>query len=82
MDIKIGLLVKNRITLQDVVTTSQQVKKKDKKHNRTSVLLDGALPGGVGGFSKANQEMIEVYCVCVVFISPMQYIVGSQFDST
>ncbi len=60
MDIKIGLLVKNRITLQDVVTTSQQVKKKDKKHNRTSVLLDGVLAGGMGGFSKANQEMIEV----------------------
>ncbi len=63
MDIKIGLLVKNRITLQDVVTTSQQVKKKDKKHNRTSMLLDGSLPGGVGGFSRANQEMIEVMCV-------------------
>ncbi|XP_064390864.1 ras GTPase-activating-like protein IQGAP1 isoform X3 [Halichondria panicea] len=61
MDIKIGLLVKNRITLQDVVTTSQQVKKKDKKHNRASMLLDGSLPGGVGGFSRANQEMIENY---------------------
>ena len=61
MDIKIGLLVKNRISLQDVVTHSQQVKKKDKKHNRQSMLLDGAAPTGVGGFTKANREMVEVH---------------------
>ena len=59
MDIKIGLLVKNRITLQDVVSTSQQVRHKDKKSNRHSMLLDGS-GVGVGGLSKANHEKIEV----------------------
>lgn len=60
MDIKIGLLVKNRITLQDVVSTSQQVKRKDKKSNRHSQILDQGAGFGVGGLSKANHEKIEV----------------------
>ena len=60
MDIKIGLLVKNRISVQDVLSHTQQVKGKDKKHNRHSALLDPAVPIGVGGLSKANHEMIEV----------------------
>ena len=61
MDIKIGLLVKNRITLQDVISTSQQVKHKDKKGNRHSQVLDQASGMGVGGLSKANHEKVEVH---------------------
>ena len=62
MDIKIGLLVKNRLTLQDLVSHSQQVKRKDKRANRHSQLLDGAAvaAASVGGLTKANQEKIEV----------------------
>ena len=60
MDIKIGLLVKNRISLQDVVSHSQQVKRKDKKGNRHSQILDQGSGIGVGGLSKANHEKIEV----------------------
>ena len=78
MDIKIGLLVKNRISLQDVLSTSQQVRHKDKKGHRQSQILDQ--PGmGVGGLSKANHEKIEVclsgdivvnvvFCCCYFFI--------------
>ena len=60
MDVKIGLLVKNRISLQDVLSTTQQVKHKDKKGNRHSQILDQAPVAGVGGLSKANHEKIEV----------------------
>lgn len=60
MDIKIGLLVKNRISLQDVVSTSQQVKRKDRKGNRHSQILDQGSGVGVGGLSKANHEKLEV----------------------
>lgn len=59
IDIKIGLLVKNRITLQDVVSHTQQVKGKDKKANRQSILMESGMPG-VGSLTKANHEMIEV----------------------
>ena len=81
MDIKIGLLVKNRISLQDVVSHSQQVKRKDKKRNRQSQLLDASgvpVVAGVGGLSKANHEMVEVcVCVCVcVHVHCTQYIYG------
>ncbi len=60
MDIKIGLLVKNRISLQDVLSTSQQVRGKDKKGQRQSQILDQGPGIGVGGLSKANHEKIEV----------------------
>ena len=61
MDIKIGLLVKNRLTLQDLVSHSQSVRRKDKKSNRHSQLLDGgAVAAAVGGLTKANHEKIEV----------------------
>ena len=63
MDIKIGLLVKNRISLQDVVSTSQQVRHKDKKGNRQSQILDQGPGSGVGGLSKANHEKLEVRIV-------------------
>lgn len=60
MDIKIGLLVKNRISLQDVISTTQQVKRKDKKSNRHSQILDQGSGVGVGGLSKSNHEKVEV----------------------
>ena len=60
MDIKIGLLVKNRISLQDVVTHAKQVKRKDKRRGvGTTSVVEGAT-GGIGGLSKANQEKLEV----------------------
>jgi len=62
MDIKIGLLVKNRISVQDVLSTSPQVRGKDKKgHNRQSQIFDSS-GMGVGGLSKANHEKVEVRC--------------------
>ena len=65
MDIKIGLLVKNRLTLQDLVSHSQQVRRKDRKANRHSQLLEGgAVAAAVGGLTKANHEKVEV-CKCV-----------------
>ena len=64
MDIKIGLLVKNRITLQDVISTSQQqARHKDKKGNRHSQILEQGPGAGVGGLSKANHEKLEVRVV-------------------
>ena len=65
MDIKIGLLVKNRLTLQDLVSHSQQVRRKDKKANRHSQLLDGGAvaAAAVGGLTKANHEKVEVQCM-------------------
>ena len=69
MDIKIGLLVKNRLTLQDLVSHSQQVRRKDRRANRHSQILDGgAVPGAaVGGLTKANHEKVEVcWFVCVL----------------
>ena len=60
MDIKIGLLVKNRISVQDVLSTSQQVKHKDKKSHRHSQILEQGSGAGVGGLSKANHEKLEV----------------------
>lgn len=51
MDIKIGLLVKNRITLQDVVSQSARLKK-------TGAQEIGAR---LGTLSKANRETVESY---------------------
>lgn len=57
MDIKIGLLVKNTISLEDVVSHSRQVNK-----NRTKgAKADGQdLVPSTGGFSKQTQAKIEV----------------------
>ena len=66
MDIKIGLLVKNRLTLQDLVSHSQQVRRKDRRANRHSQLLEGgAVAAAVGGLTKANHEKVEVCSVCM-----------------
>ncbi|XP_071965733.1 ras GTPase-activating-like protein IQGAP1 isoform X2 [Antedon mediterranea] len=51
MDIKIGLLVKNRITLQDVVTHSKKLKTADM----------GRPASGIKSLSKEKRHMLESY---------------------
>lgn len=63
MDIKIGLLVKNRISLEDVVTHSSQIKKDRRKGGASvSATADSSAlsSAGLGGLTKANQQRIEV----------------------
>jgi len=60
MDVKIGLLIRNRISLKDVIPTSQRVQPK------AATTGQGA-PGShsyLGGFSKASQEKLEVGYLC------------------
>lgn len=63
MDIKIGLLVKNRISLEDVVTHSSQIKKERRK-GAAAVAATGDSSAmsttGLGALTKANQQKIEV----------------------
>ena len=64
MDIKIGLLVKNRISLEDVVTHSTQIKKERRKGGASVSVTAGdssaLLSTGLGGLTKANQQRLEV----------------------
>lgn len=53
MDIKIGLLVKNRITLQDVISQNKTLK----KHHDSSA----ALNQGLKSLSKQSRERLEAY---------------------
>ncbi|CAL1534099.1 unnamed protein product [Lymnaea stagnalis] len=52
MDIKIGLLIKNRITLQDVVTHNKKLTKRSEESSRG---------GGLKALSKENHEKLENY---------------------
>lgn len=53
MDIKIGLLIKNRVTLQDVVTHGKKLSKhREDGHN---------MPKGLKGLSKACHDRLEAY---------------------
>lgn len=52
MDIKIGLLVKNRLSLQDVVSHSKKLKKGEDTEKKQ---------GGLKALSKENREMLESY---------------------
>ncbi|KAH9500962.1 Ras GTPase-activating-like protein iqgap1 [Bulinus truncatus] len=52
MDIKIGLLIKNRITLQDVVTHNKKLAKRGEESSRG---------GGLKALSKENHERLETY---------------------
>nr|KAI8756299.1 ras GTPase-activating-like protein IQGAP1 isoform X2 [Biomphalaria glabrata] len=52
MDIKIGLLIKNRITLQDVVTHNKKLAKRGE---------ESARGGGLKALSKENHERLEKY---------------------
>ncbi|XP_030647761.1 ras GTPase-activating-like protein IQGAP2 isoform X2 [Chanos chanos] len=56
MDIKIGLLVKNRITLQDVVTHSKKMKSKKIKND----FVKGNTQG-IKGLSKDKRKRLEAY---------------------
>ncbi|CAL9701205.1 unnamed protein product [Knipowitschia caucasica] len=60
MDIKIGLLVKNKITLQDVVSHSKRLTKKN--HNRLStMMLQTGTRGGLKALSKDKRAKLEAY---------------------
>lgn len=58
MDIKIGLLVKNRITLQDVVSHSKKLNKKGK--GQADELVTGDKQG-IKGLSKEKRKKLEAY---------------------
>ncbi|KAM8793472.1 ras GTPase-activating-like protein IQGAP2 [Eudromia elegans] len=58
MDIKIGLLVKNRITLQDVVLHSKKLNKKNKSQLEEMVMVDKQ---GIKGLSKERRKKLEAY---------------------
>ncbi|XP_035165943.1 ras GTPase-activating-like protein IQGAP2 isoform X6 [Oxyura jamaicensis] len=58
MDIKIGLLVKNRITLQDVVLHSKKLNKKSKNQLEEMVMIDKQ---GIKGLSKERRKKLEAY---------------------
>ncbi|XP_034026002.1 ras GTPase-activating-like protein IQGAP2 [Thalassophryne amazonica] len=55
MDIKIGLLVKNRITLQDVVSHSKKMNKKSKEDLAEGDKL------GIKGLTKGKRRKLEAY---------------------
>ncbi|NXQ82809.1 IQGA2 protein, partial [Nyctibius grandis] len=58
MDIKIGLLVKNRITLQDVVLHSKKLNKKSRSQLEEMVMVDKQ---GIKGLSKERRKKLEAY---------------------
>ncbi|XP_039240467.1 ras GTPase-activating-like protein IQGAP2 isoform X5 [Pipra filicauda] len=58
MDIKIGLLVKNRITLQDVVLHSKKLNKKSKSQLEEMVMVEKQ---GIKGLSKERRKKLEAY---------------------
>ncbi|XP_036382169.1 ras GTPase-activating-like protein IQGAP2 [Megalops cyprinoides] len=59
MDIKIGLLVKNRITLQDVVSHSKKLKNKKSKVNKEDMAMGDKQ--GIKGLSKEKRKKLEAY---------------------
>ncbi|KAJ8380391.1 hypothetical protein SKAU_G00011690 [Synaphobranchus kaupii] len=59
MDIKIGLLVKNRITLQDVVSHSKKMKNKKSKVNKDDLAMGDKQ--GIKGLSKGKRRKLEAY---------------------
>ncbi|KAF3695882.1 Ras GTPase-activating-like protein IQGAP1 p195 [Channa argus] len=59
MDIKIGLLVKNRITLQDVVSHSKKMKNKKNKASKDDLTSGDRL--GIKGLSKGKRRKLEAY---------------------
>ncbi|XP_034547372.1 ras GTPase-activating-like protein IQGAP2 [Notolabrus celidotus] len=58
MDIKIGLLVKNRITLQDVVSHNKKMKTK-KKASKDDLTTGDRL--GIKGLNKGKRRKLEAY---------------------
>uniref|UniRef100_A0A8C3G7F1 IQ motif containing GTPase activating protein 2 n=1 Tax=Cyclopterus lumpus TaxID=8103 RepID=A0A8C3G7F1_CYCLU len=59
MDIKIGLLVKNRITLQDVVSHNKKMKNKKNKESKEDLTTGDRL--GIKGLSKGKRRKLEAY---------------------
>ncbi|XP_036453968.1 ras GTPase-activating-like protein IQGAP2 isoform X2 [Colossoma macropomum] len=59
MDIKIGLLVKNRITLQDVVSLSKKMKTKKNKMSKEDLAVGDKQ--GIKGLSKEKRKRLEAY---------------------
>uniref|UniRef100_A0A4W4EP52 IQ motif containing GTPase activating protein 2 n=1 Tax=Electrophorus electricus TaxID=8005 RepID=A0A4W4EP52_ELEEL len=59
MDIKIGLLVKNRITLQDVVSHSKKMKSKKNKMSKEDPATGDKQ--GIKGLSKGKRRKLEAY---------------------
>ncbi|XP_029430405.1 ras GTPase-activating-like protein IQGAP1 [Rhinatrema bivittatum] len=60
MDIKIGLLVKNRITLQEVVSHSKKLTKKNKEQ-LSDMMMMNKQKGGLKALSKEKREKLEAY---------------------
>ncbi|XP_054693495.1 ras GTPase-activating-like protein IQGAP1 isoform X2 [Grus americana] len=60
MDIKIGLLVKNKITLQDVVSHSKKLTKKNREQLSDMMMLNKQR-GGLKALSKEKREKLEAY---------------------
>uniref|UniRef100_A0A670ZE08 IQ motif containing GTPase activating protein 1 n=1 Tax=Pseudonaja textilis TaxID=8673 RepID=A0A670ZE08_PSETE len=60
MDIKIGLLVKNKITLQEVVSHSKKLTKKNKEQLSDMMMLNKQR-GGLKALSKEKREKLEAY---------------------
>ncbi|XP_056601465.1 ras GTPase-activating-like protein IQGAP2 [Triplophysa dalaica] len=59
MDIKIGLLVKNRITLQDVVSHSKKMKSKKNKTSKEDLVMGEKQ--GIKGLNKEKRKKLEAY---------------------
>ncbi|TNN47492.1 Ras GTPase-activating-like protein IQGAP1 [Liparis tanakae] len=60
MDIKIGLLVKNKITLQEVVSHSKKLTKKNKGH-LSNMMMMNKQRGGLKALSKEKRLKLEAY---------------------
>lgn len=60
MDIKIGLLVKNKVTLQEVVSHSKKLTRKNKAQLSDMMKIDRQ-KGGLKGLSKEKRMKLEAY---------------------
>nr|XP_057909728.1 ras GTPase-activating-like protein IQGAP3 isoform X2 [Doryrhamphus excisus] len=59
MDLKIGLLVRNRATLQEVVSHCKKLTKKNKE--KLSDMMDGERSKGLKALSRDRKERLEAY---------------------
>ncbi|KAM3614911.1 uncharacterized protein V6R79_020748 [Siganus canaliculatus] len=59
MDLKIGLLVRNKATLQEVVCHCKKLTRKNKEH--LSELMDAEKTKGLKALSRAQRERLEAY---------------------
>lgn len=60
MDLKIGLLVKNKITLQEVVSHSKKLTKKNKSE-LSNLMMMNKQKGGLKALSKEKRQKLEAY---------------------